>query len=30
LTPTDFLRSSQPEIVSYISAFHRGEKAKAE
>jgi osmoprotectant transport system ATP-binding protein len=29
LPPSDFLRSTQPEIVSYISAFHRGEKAKA-
>jgi len=30
LTPAGFLRSTQPEVVSYISAFHRGEKAKAE
>jgi osmoprotectant transport system ATP-binding protein len=29
LTPVEFLRSSKPEIVSYISAFHRGERAKA-
>ena len=26
LTPEEFLRSSQPEIVSYIRAFHRGER----
>jgi osmoprotectant transport system ATP-binding protein len=30
LPPAEFLRSTQPEIVSYISAFHRGEKAKAQ
>jgi len=30
LPPTEFLRSGQPEIVSYIAAFHRGERAKAE
>ncbi len=27
LEPSAFLRSSQPEIVSYIRAFHRGEKS---
>jgi osmoprotectant transport system ATP-binding protein len=26
LEPSDFLRSTQPEIVSYIRAFHRGER----
>ena len=29
LTPEDFLRSTQPEIVSYIRAFHRGERHAA-
>jgi osmoprotectant transport system ATP-binding protein len=29
LAPAEFLRSQQPEIVSYISAFHRGERTKA-
>ena len=28
LAPAEFLRAREPEIVSYISAFHRGEKAK--
>jgi osmoprotectant transport system ATP-binding protein len=28
LPPADFLRSTQPEIVSYVSAFHRGERAR--
>jgi osmoprotectant transport system ATP-binding protein len=27
LPPSDFLRSTQSEIVSYVSAFHRGERA---
>jgi osmoprotectant transport system ATP-binding protein len=30
LAPTEFLNSSQPEIVSYIRAFHRGEKDTVE
>jgi osmoprotectant transport system ATP-binding protein len=30
LEPAAFLRSSQPEIVSYIRAFHRGERDKVE
>ena len=30
LDPAAFLRSTQPEIVSYIRAFHRGEKHNAE
>jgi osmoprotectant transport system ATP-binding protein len=29
LPPNDFLRSSQPEVQSYIAAFHRGERATA-
>jgi osmoprotectant transport system ATP-binding protein len=29
LDATDFLHSSQPEIVSYIRAFHRGERSAA-
>ncbi len=27
LAPAEFMRSSQPEIQSYIRAFHRGENA---
>jgi osmoprotectant transport system ATP-binding protein len=27
LTPAEFLRSRQSEIIAYIHAFHRGEKA---
>ena len=30
LPPAEFLHSTQPEIVSYVAAFHRGEKAKAQ
>jgi osmoprotectant transport system ATP-binding protein len=30
LTPAEFVRSSQPEIQSYIRAFHRGESASQE
>ena len=26
LTPEEFMKSAQPEIVSYVRAFHRGEK----
>ena len=29
LAPEEFLRSTQPEIVSYIRAFHRGERLAA-
>jgi osmoprotectant transport system ATP-binding protein len=29
LTPDEFLRSSQPEIATYIRAFHRGERGFA-
>ena len=29
LQPTEFLRSSEPEIQSYIRAFHRGERSAA-
>jgi osmoprotectant transport system ATP-binding protein len=29
LEPAEFLRSQQPEIVSYIRAFHRGERSNA-
>jgi len=29
LTPSEFVRSSQPEIESYIRAFHRGERTPA-
>jgi osmoprotectant transport system ATP-binding protein len=29
LEPAEFLRSQQPEVVSYIRAFHRGEKSNA-
>ncbi len=28
LTPGEFLRSTQPEIATYIRAFHRGERAR--
>ena len=30
LEPSQFMRSNQPEIVSYIHAFHRGEKSSAQ
>ena len=30
LAPADFLNSTQPEIVSYIRAFHRGERESAQ
>jgi osmoprotectant transport system ATP-binding protein len=29
LEPAEFLRSQQPEVISYIRAFHRGEKSNA-
>jgi osmoprotectant transport system ATP-binding protein len=29
LNPAEFLRSEQPEVVSYIRAFHRGERSNA-
>jgi osmoprotectant transport system ATP-binding protein len=29
LTPHDFLRSTEPQIISYINAFHRGERSTA-
>jgi osmoprotectant transport system ATP-binding protein len=29
LTPPEFIRSSQPEIESYVCAFHRGERSTA-
>jgi osmoprotectant transport system ATP-binding protein len=30
LVPAEFMKSEQPEIVSYIRAFHRGEKSSAQ
>jgi len=30
LEPAEFLRSTQPEVVSYIRAFHRGERSNSE
>jgi osmoprotectant transport system ATP-binding protein len=27
MTPEEFMRSTQPEIVGYIGAFHRGERS---
>jgi osmoprotectant transport system ATP-binding protein len=30
LEPAEFLRSEQPEVVSYIRAFHRGERLNAD
>jgi osmoprotectant transport system ATP-binding protein len=30
LGPADFLRSSEPLIVSYVRAFHRGEQSAAQ
>jgi osmoprotectant transport system ATP-binding protein len=29
LPPHEFLHSTQPEVAAYVSAFHRGEKARA-
>jgi osmoprotectant transport system ATP-binding protein len=29
LPPHDFLHADQPEVAAYVSAFHRGEKARA-
>jgi osmoprotectant transport system ATP-binding protein len=29
LTPTEFLRATEPQIVAYINAFHRGERSTA-
>jgi osmoprotectant transport system ATP-binding protein len=29
LAPGDFLHSDQPEVTAYVSAFHRGERARA-
>jgi hypothetical protein len=26
LTPEEFMRSTQPEVLDYIRAFHRGER----
>jgi osmoprotectant transport system ATP-binding protein len=28
LTPDEFLRSTQPEIATYVRAFHRGERER--
>ena len=30
LTPEEFVRSQHPEIVSYVRAFHRGERQAAQ
>jgi osmoprotectant transport system ATP-binding protein len=30
LTPEEFMRSTQPEVLAYISAFHRGERNRGQ